>query len=146
MEISQVIDFLNDFRAKTENSKNKNNSEKFVRVLEEIKHKNFNELQIQRINSELNVIFKNFEIEKEKVNVKNELSNFLKFLKSEFSIIIPNYNLYIGMMVGVLASIFFGMLSALVGLLIGAGIGYFLDQKAEKENRKLKTELDNFFC
>ena len=109
MEISQVIDFLNDFRAKTENSKNKNNSEKFVRVLEEIKHKNFNELQIQRINSELNVIFKNFEIEKENVNVKNELSNFLKFLKSEFLIIIPNYNLYIGMMVGVLASIFFGM-------------------------------------
>ena len=146
MEISQVIDFLNDFRAKTENSKNKNNSEKFVRVLEEIKHKNFNELQIQRINSELNVIFKNFEIEKENVNVKNELSNFLKFLKSEFLIIIPNYNLYIGMMVGVLASILFGMLTALIGCLIGGAIGYFLDRKAENENRKLKTELDNFFC
>lgn len=92
------------------------------------------------------MIFKNFEIEKEKIIVKKELRNFLNFLKSEFSIIIPNYNVYIGMMVGVIASIYFGMISALVGLLIGAGIGYFLDQKAEKENRKLKTELDNFFC
>ena len=146
MEISQAIDFLNDFRTKTENSKNKNNSEKFVRVLDEIKYKNFNELQTQRINSELNVIFKSFEIEKEKINVKNELSKFLKFLKSEFSIIIPNYNLYIGMMVGVLASILFGMLTALIGCLIGGAIGYFLDRKAENENRKLKTELDNFFC
>lgn len=146
MEISQAIDFLNDFMAKTENSKNKNNSEKFVRVLEEIKYKNFNELQFQRINSELNIILKNFEIEKEKINVKNELSKFLKFLKSEFSITIPNYNLYLGMMVGVLASIFFGMLNALIGCLIGGTIGYFLDRKAKNENRKLKTELDNFFC
>jgi hypothetical protein len=146
MEISRAIDFLNDFRSKTENIKNKNHSEKFVRVLEEIKYKNFNELQIQRINSELNVIFKNFEIEMEKINVKNELSKFLRFLKSEFSIIIPNYNLYIGMLAGVLVSIFLGPLSILVGLLIGAGIGYFLDQKAEKEDRKLKTILDNFMC
>lgn len=146
MEISQAIDFLNNFMAKTENSKNKNNSEKFVRVLEEIKYKNFNELQFQRINSELNIIFKNFEIEKEKINVKNELRKFLKFLKSEFSITIPNYNLYLGMMVGVLASIFFGMLNALIGCLIGGTIGYFLDRKAKNENRKLKTELDNFFC
>lgn len=146
MEISQSIDFLNDFRTKTENVKNKYNSEKFIRVLEELKYRNFSELQIQKINSELNLIFKNFEIEKEKIIVKNELSKFLKFLKSEFSIIIPNYNLYIGMIIGLLASIFFGMLSSLVGLLIGGAIGYLLDQKAEKENRKLKTELDNFIC
>ena len=144
MEISQAIDFLNDFRTKTENSKNRNNLEKFVRVLEEIKFKNFNEFQIQRIELELNVIFKNFEIEQQKVNVKNELSKFLKFLKSEFSITIPNYYLYIGMMVGVLASIIFGILSLLVGLIIGAGIGYLCDRKSENENRKLKTELDNF--
>jgi hypothetical protein len=146
VEISQSIDFLNDFRTKTENVKNKYNSEKFIRVLEELKYRNFSELQIQKINSELNLIFKNFEIEKEKIIVKNELSKFLKFLKSEFSIIIPNYNLYIGMIIGLLASIFFGMLSSLVGLLIGGAIGYLLDQKAEKENRKLKTELDNFIC
>lgn len=48
MELLKAIDFLNDFRAKTDNSKNKNNSEKFIRVLEELKYKNFNELQIQK--------------------------------------------------------------------------------------------------
>jgi hypothetical protein len=146
MEISVAIDLLNDFRAKTANNKNRINAEKFTRVLEELKFKNFNEIQIQKINSELNIIFKTFEIENENINVNDELGKFLKFLKSEFSIIIPNYNLYIGMLVGFLAAIFFGILSALLGLIIGAAIGYYLDQKAGKENRKLKTELDNFIC
>ena len=144
MQIKKTIDFLNDYRTKLENKKNWKHAEKFVHVLEELRQMDFNASQIERLNSELLVVLKTFEIQKDNIGIRYELRSFLKFLRAEYSIIPPNYNLYIGLLVGVLVSAVFGIISASIGLVMGAAVGYLLDDKAAKEKRRLKTPLDRY--
>ena len=146
MEINAAIEILNDLKKNSIEEKNIKYSEKFLRVLNELKLKNYDENLLNKINNELSIIFKNFEIQKLNINVKDELRTFLKFLKSEFSIIVPNYNFYIGITIGAVFSVFLGIISMLAGIAICGLIGYLLDRKAEKEGRYLKTELDSFIC
>ncbi len=47
---------------------------------------------------------------------------------------------------GLIATIFFGFLSLFIGLIAGAAIGFFFDERAKKEGRKLNTELNEFLC
>lgn len=146
MEIQKTIDILTEIRKNTDNPKNKKYSEKFIRLLTEIRFKDNIEPKAEILDSELKLIRQNFEIEKDNIEVKKELNNFIKFLKSEFSFTIPWYYTQIGALIGLIATVFFGFLSLLVGLLIGGIIGYFLDEKARKEGKKLKTELSEFIC
>jgi hypothetical protein len=146
MEIQKTIDLLTEIRKNTDNSKNKKYSEKFIRLLTEIRFMDNIDQKKERLDSELKLIRQNFEIEKDNIKVKKELNNFIKFLKSEFSFTIPWYYTQIGALIGVLAASFFGAYSFLVGLLIGGIIGCFLDEKARKEGKKLKTDLNEFIC
>lgn len=146
MEIQKTIDILTEIRKNTSNSKNKKYSEKFIRLLNEIHLMDNIESKKERLNSELKLIRQNFEIEKNNIKVKNELKKFIKFLKSEFSMTILWYYTQIGALIGLMATIFFGFLSLFIGLLIGGIIGYYLDEKAKKEGKKLKTELSEFIC
>ena len=146
IEIQKTIDILTEIRKTTSNSKNKKYSEKFIRLLNEIHLMDHIEPKKERLNSELKLIRQNFEIEKNNIKVKNELKKFIKFLKFEFSLTIPWYHTQIGAIIGLMVTIFFGFLSLVIGLLIGGIIGYYLDEKARKEGKKLKTELSEFIC
>ncbi|PQB06782.1 hypothetical protein BST83_06140 [Polaribacter filamentus] len=146
MEIQKTIDILTEIRKNTDNPKNKKYSEKFIRLLTEIRFMNNIKPKAEILDSALKLIRQNFEIEKDNIVVKKELNNFIKFLKAEFSFTIPWYYTQIGALIGLMVTVFFGLLSLLVGLLVGGIIGYFLDEKARKEGKKLKTELSEFIC
>lgn len=144
MKIRETINFLSEFRKNTKSSKNQKYSEKFIRLLNEIQIKITDQNQRERINSELELIIENFEIEKDNIQVKKELKKFIQFLKSEFKITIPYYYIQIGALIGLISTVFFGFLTLFFGLLMGALIGFFFDEKAKKEGRKLNTELNEF--
>ncbi|SEA76740.1 DUF456 domain-containing protein [Psychroflexus halocasei] len=146
MKINDIINYLTEFRKNTKSIKNQKYSEKFIRLLNEIEIKVVDPNQIQRIETELKLLVENFEIEKENIQVKKELKKFIQFLKSEFKITIPYYYTQLGALVGLIATIFFGFLSLFIGLIAGAAIGFFFDERAKKEGRKLNTELNEFLC
>ncbi|WP_127844808.1 hypothetical protein [Psychroflexus aestuariivivens] len=145
MEIQRTIDLLTEFRKNTDSSKNRKYAENFIRILNELNSMQIDELESRRLNSELKLIQQNFEIESENVNVKSELKKFVKFLKSEFSMTTPWYYTYVGASIGLVITVFFGFISMVGGAVIGGLIGYFLDEKAKKEGRKLKTDLSEFY-
>lgn len=146
MEIQRTLDLLAEFRKNTDNSKNRKYAEKFIRILNELNSRQIDELESSRLNSELKLIQQNFEIENKNVKVKNELKKFIKFLKSEFSMTTPWYFTYTGALIGLAITVFFGFISMVGGAVIGGLIGYFLDEKAKKEGKKLKTELSELYC
>ncbi len=65
-------------------------------------------------------------------------------MQSEFNLTIPHYYTRIGMVFGLVATIFFGFLSLFIGVALGTSIGLIVDEKAKKEGRKLNTELNEF--
>lgn len=146
MEIQAAINYLTEFRKTTNSAKNSKYTEKFIRLLNEIQIKEIDSKKRSLLNSELNLIIQNFEIDKNNIQVKKELKKFIQFLKSEFDVTIQWYYTQIGALGGLVATVFFGFLSLLLGLLIGAAIGYYFDEKARKDGRKLKTDLNEFIC
>ena len=144
MDIQNITDFLREFRKNTKSSKNRNYAEKFIRIINEISLIPTDELKRNRINAELELIHQNFEIEKEDINVKRELKKFMRFLKTEFSITLPWHFTSMGALIGLIATVYFGFMPLAIGLLAGGLIGYFLDEKADKEGKRLKTELNEF--
>jgi ABC-type phosphate transport system permease subunit len=146
MEIEKVIEILTEIRKNSSNTNNKKYAEKFIRLLNEINLMDNIQLNKEILDTELKIVRQNFEIEKENINVKNELKTVVKFLKSAFSLTTPWYYTQIGAVIGLISTLFFGFLSLFLGLFIGAIIGYYLDEKSKKEGKKLKTDLSEFFC
>ncbi len=144
MKIDEAKIFLTEFRINSKSSKNKKYTEKFLRLLNEIQIKIVDRARIDHLESELELIIGNFKIAENNIQVKKELKKFIQFLQSEFNLTIPHYYTRIGMVFGLVATIFFGFLSLFIGVALGTSIGLIVDEKAKKEGRKLNTELSEF--
>ena len=111
-------------------------------LLNEIQIKIVDRARIDHLESELELIIGNFKIAENNIQVKKELKKFLQFLQSEFNLTIPHYYTRIGMVFGLVATIFFGFLSLFIGVALGTSIGLIVDEKAKKVT-KIESELKN---
>ena len=144
MDIQNSIEFLREFRKNTKSSKNRDYAEKFIRVINEVGLMPMDEFKRNRVNAELTLIHQNFEIQKEDINVKKELKKFMRFLKTEFSITLHWYYTSLGALTGLIVTVYFGFMPLAIGLLAGGFLGYLFDEKANREGKRLKTEMNEF--
>ncbi|WP_299887719.1 hypothetical protein [uncultured Lacinutrix sp.] len=152
MIIDNTISFLKKLKTQNSSKKELDTYNAFIRVLTDVKHRNFNSLELNRIEQELELL--DIELNTERKTLNKKLHQFFEFLKNEFSLISKDYykNNYmaLGMCFGSAAGIILGVVSLPIGLVLGMVIGMYLgsekDKKAKEEGRVLNfTSFESMF-
>jgi len=121
---------------------------KFIDVLTSIENRGFSTYQIEMIEKELTILQLKEPTKNKRKYIKKKLSQFVKYLESEYSLILEghyatlgmSYGLVFGMVIGTTVFRESGSSSTgmCFGLLIGFFIGKYMDKEAAKQNQVLK--------
>jgi hypothetical protein len=120
----------------------------FITILTNLKNRDLSADQLSLIESEIKALKLNSNPNNKRRYYSKMLTNFTKFLKTEFSFISEGYYTAIGMSLGMCFGVAIGTtfgasgnaMGLALGMIIGLAIGRYKDMEAEKENRVLKTK------
>ncbi|UZH55067.1 hypothetical protein JRG66_14055 [Salinimicrobium tongyeongense] len=129
--------------------------QRFSTILQELKYKNFPPEQLALVEHELELIFKDFNLEGNNAEkeLRVHLKNFLKFLRTNFSLLPEGYCAMYGMRIGLTTGLIlllflffytessFKYYSPLGGLLLGVMLGSACDRWEKMKGRTLLTKI-----
>ena len=147
MTITTAKDFLNNLLDSSTKKSERKIYQKFIGILQGLENRNLSAYQLDLVEKELTSFDLNKSTKNRRRHIRKKTNEFIKFLESEFSIVLKdhyaNYGLSIGMVFGVAigASIFRDSGQSATGICIGMFVGYivgqYMDKEANKQNRVL---------
>ena len=121
---------------------------KFIGILTGIENRDFSAHQIEMIEKELTILNLKQPTKNRKKHIRKKLSQFIKYLESDYSIILEGHYENLGMVLGMCFGLAFGtvfnqegtgnVIGMCFGMLIGLLIGRFMDKEALKNNQVLQ--------
>src|SRR5690606_4775275 len=144
MKIKEALDFFLNLKKDSVEKSEIEIYDKYQAILSDLLSRNLSPNQIQAIESELETLNLNANPDNRKKYLSQKLSEFKNFLKANLGLVpdryYTSYGIFFGIILGVLAQFYFGIYSMLVGMITGLFIGAFMDSKAKKQGRVLKTK------
>ncbi|NQW36145.1 MAG: hypothetical protein HQ471_03975 [Flavobacteriales bacterium] len=150
MNLTETLIFFENLLITTDKKSEIKIYKSFIEILSDLKNRNLSDYQYQLIDEKLNSFEFKTDYKNKRKQFKKKLTDFKKFLISEFSLIQEGYYTGLGIGIGMCfglalgASIFgagSGMTNGMMfGMFIGLIIGRNIDNKAKKEGRVLKTK------
>lgn len=154
MKISEALNFFEILLQNTTKKSESNTYQRFRDILSNLNGRDLDDRQIDSIERKLDTFNLSPGAANNKKFLKQRLTEFIAYLKEEFSFVTPGYYTGIGMIYGVafgsgigmaLGTPFGGGIGIAVGLSIGTGIGMTFgmvygaakDAEAEKQGRVL---------
>ena len=150
MKLITALDHFQILSSRTDSKRERKIYQKFIAILEDLDGRELTEDQVQSIEAKLDELVLNDKSVVSRRKLNRKLSSFSSFLNDELSLVSEGYYTALGLTFGVafgvaLAPIverFFGMpVNMGIGMMLGVLIGQYLDSKASKENRVLRTTL-----
>jgi hypothetical protein len=147
MEINTATTFLKDFISQTDKKSEIRLYTKFISVLTDLEAKALTKDQIQSIEKELDTINFSTSAENRKKHLSKSLTQLIRFLQKNLSLITEGHYVGIGMSLGMCFGVAFGAAFSnvsyglLFGMLIGLMAGGVIETKAKKEGKLLNTNL-----
>jgi hypothetical protein len=147
MTINKAKDFLNNILNNSTGKSEIKIYQKFIGVLTGLENRKLSTYQKELIEKELTTLDLNQPTKNRKKYIRQKSNEFVKYLKSEFSIVLKghyaNYGLSMGMLFGVAIGtvIFRDSGGTSTGICIGMFIGYIIGQHMDKEATKQNQVL-----
>lgn len=158
MKINDLKDFFEKQKEKTKSKSEKKEYLNFASIISDLRGKNLSEQQWESIENEIETLQLTVVAGERNKGLKKKRNQLIKFLKNDFSLIPEKYYTSIGISmgyalgaaIGMVFGIIFGVptgmiygmiLGAAIGLITGLVLGKIKDNKAEKENRVIKTQI-----
>ena len=148
MNLKTASDLFKNLMASTTDKSEIRVYEKFTVILTDLKNRDITGEQLRSIEEELDALHLNERTENDKKYFKKKLSQFIKYLKENLSLISEGYYSALGTSLGLSFGVAFGAAfdsisnGLIFGMLFGLIAGRAMDAKAKKEGRVLKTKLD----
>jgi hypothetical protein len=142
MTIKEAKDYLNGLLTGSVRKREIKTYQKFIGVLTGLENRSLSSYQIDLIEQELKTLDLQQPTKNRKQYINKKSNEFVKYLESEFSIVLKghfaNYGLGIGMVFGLAigTAIFRDGGSSTTGMCIGMFIGYIIGQHMDKEAAK----------
>tara|TARA_B100000809_G_scaffold245861_1_gene273247 strand:+ start:2291 stop:2743 length:453 start_codon:yes stop_codon:yes gene_type:complete len=140
--------FLKTLISESNKSKEIKIYKKFIDVLTSIENREFSTYQIELIEKELTILNLKQPAKNKKRHIKQKLNQFVEYLDSEYSLILEDHYADLGMKIGLVLGMALGTfllrnsggsaIGMCFGILIGFGIGKYMDKEAAKQNQVLK--------
>jgi len=150
MKLNKALDHFKVLASKADNKRERKVYDKFVGIFSDLNHRELTDEQVQSIEEKMEELNLNVGSDNSKRNFKRKLSSFTKYLQEKLSLVTEGYYTALGMTFGVALGVAFApmlerqigiSMNMGIGLIIGVVIGQYLDNKAAKENRVLRTTL-----
>ena len=148
MTIKETREFLKNLVNESSESREIKICNKFIGILRSIEKREFSTYQIELIERELTMLNLKEPTKNRKKYINKKLSEFVKYLESEYSIILEGHYTDLGLKMGLVfgmalgASIFKDSGGSSTGMCFGIFIGYiignYMDKEAAKQNQVLK--------
>lgn len=147
MNINEASNFFEDLLLGTKVKSESKLYQKYIAVLSSLKEKDLSEIQVASINEKIASLDLAANPNNHKKYLKQRLSELLKYLKDEYSFISEGYYTSVGIALGVAFGAAFGAaynvgLGVALGMIIGLIIGANNDAQVEKEDRVLRTKIE----
>ncbi|WP_299898897.1 hypothetical protein [uncultured Aquimarina sp.] len=161
MDINEAVRFFKNLITETEDTSEVKIYKKFVNVLLQLASRDLSDEQLNGIYNALEDIVVEVKREERKQYFKKKLSEFIKYVKEQLSLISSEHYMTICMSIGMSLGMSLGMVFGLVfgsdksnglifgmsfgmplGMSIGLAIGAAMDQKAKKEGKVLSVKCD----
>lgn len=150
MKISIALNHFQVLASKTDNKRERKVYNKFVGVLSDLKNHDLTEEQVLLIENKMDELNLKTSAANTRRKLNRKLSIFVNYLKEQLSLVTQGYYAALGLTFGVALGVALAptlerqlgiSISMGLGMIIGAVVGQYLDNKAEKENRVLRTKL-----
>jgi hypothetical protein len=143
MSIEEAVQKITSYREISTDSKSLKLLNKWNELLLEIQALGLTNSELSFLNDKLDVQIKRIEItSQDRKVIKESLKSTLSFLKNRLRTKDSFRYMPLGTFAGLLLPLLFGI-SIIFGLIIGMGIGFFLDGHFNNEQRNIKTNLHN---
>jgi hypothetical protein len=143
MSIEEAVQKITSYREISTDSKSLKLLNKWNELLLEIQALGLTNSELSFLNDKLDVQIKRKEItSQDRKVIKESLKSTLSFLKNRLRTKDSFRYISLGTFAGLLLPLLFGI-SIIFGLIIGMGIGFFLDGHFNNEQRNIKTNLHN---
>lgn len=144
MELHKAINFFQDLLKNTERHSESKLYQRYIGILSSLKTIGLTEEQMLSIEEKLDTLNLKADAENQRRYLRRKLTELLKFLKEEFSLITEGYYKGNGLALGLAFGVAFGAVfnpgvGIALGMVFGLSIGSKKDKEAEKQNRVLKT-------
>ncbi|MFD2565366.1 hypothetical protein [Aquimarina rubra] len=161
MNINEASKFFKNLITETDVKSEIRVYEKFITILSQLEHKNLSEEEEKVIEDRLDTFDVEIPRGDRKKYYRKKLTEFLSFLKKEFSMITEAYYMTLAMSLGMCFGMSLGMtfgivfgsgsevsngliygmtFGMMIGMSIGLAIGASMDAKAKKEGKVLSTK------
>lgn len=154
MKFDEAIQLMDRSVISSKNISEARVKQQFSNILNELKYKQFSQLQSVTLEKELDALFTDLNLETENnTELQKRLNDFIKMLRLKYEIIPEGYWTLNGVLFGIIAGLLFlGFLisftdsplkfySPLAGLILGVGIGSLKDLQIKKRGRTLITKM-----
>ena len=150
MKLQIALDHFKVLVNKTDNKSERKVYDKFIGILSNLQGRDLTEEQVLSIEEKMEELNLKVEPANTKRSFKRKLSSFTKYLQDKLSLVTEGYYTALGMSLGVMLGVAVApmlerqlgiSINMGLGMLLGIVVGHFLDTKAVKENRVLKTKL-----
>lgn len=155
MRLEEAIDKLDRSAGLPGSNRSVRIKQKFSNILQEIKYKDLSREKLNIVEKELDIIFKDLDLEGENINseLKKRLTILLKYLRRNFSLVPEGYCSMQGIKVGLsaglvvmLALMFYSdstinFYTPLGGLLLGFILGSLCDRIQKSKGKTLLTRM-----
>ena len=121
---------------------------KFIGILRSLEKREFSPHQIEMIEKELTILNLKQPTKNRKRYIRKKLGEFVKYLESDYSIILEGHYANLGLTMGLVFGVAIGTAifrdgggsstGLCFGMLIGYAIGMYMDKEAAKQNQVLK--------
>ncbi|MFT5054831.1 MAG: hypothetical protein ACI97X_001864, partial [Oceanospirillaceae bacterium] len=151
MKISLALNHFQVLVSKADNKRERKVLKKFVGVLAGLKDRNLTEKQVLSIEKKMDDLNLNSSLAITRRKLGKKLTTFVNYLKDQLSLATQGYYTALGLTLGVALGLCLvptlerqmGIsINMGLGMILGLIVGQYLDKKAEKENRVLKTTLE----
>ncbi|MFT5280130.1 MAG: hypothetical protein ACI9P8_001770 [Bacteroidia bacterium] len=151
MKISLALNHFQVLVSKADNKRERKVLKKFVGVLAGLKDRNLTEKQVLSIEKKMDDLNLNSSLAITRRKLGKKLTTFVNYLKDQLSLVTRGYYTALGLTFGVALGLCLvptlerqmGIsINMGLGMILGLIVGQYLDKKAEKENRVLKTTLE----
>ena len=148
MKISDAINHFQVLANKTDNRRHRKVCDKFVGILSDLKNHDLTDEQVLLIEKKVEELNLTGGTENTTRTLNKNLRIFINYLKQQLSLVTKGYYTALGLTFGVALGVALAPtlerqlgipISMGIGMLIGVAVGKYLDNKAEKENRVLRT-------
>ena len=152
MSIGDTLLFYENLKATATKKSHKKLYSRFVKIFRNLKARNFDKTEIQKIASKIQIL----QLQSEGMEAsfhRKKLSEFTKFLNKEFSLVTEGHYTSMGIIYGMLFGVSLGLpigtafgsygtsmglsMGIAMGMAIGVAFGAAKDAQAKKENRVL---------